>query len=375
MALALKVGAALISGSDLPDRDDLVRRFEDTCVDLVAVGTIGDQVPLVAENRALVKLGLARLARTSHLGLQSVLAQDGIVGGPVPGEWVSFNLVPRLNAAGRISDPAQALALLLCRDPDEARSLARNLTALNEKRKRLVDQLWRQTLEDSARWRESLFPVAVLASPYKGLMGLIATRMRDLLGRPAAALASDGARAVGSARSVEGVHVTRALEAGSAHLDQFGGHEQAAGLSLPLDRLDDLTGALEAHMRKTFPGGLSKPRLSIAGEVATGELLEAVPLALESLAPFGEGNPRPLFLMRRVKVSGLARVGRGGQHVRLTCPGLPSAVETLGFGLAQPAQAALERSAALDLAFSVEQRTAGGRATIMMRIEDLKVPG
>jgi single-stranded-DNA-specific exonuclease len=375
VGLVHKVGETLLARSGLPGAEELAGRFFEATVDLVAVGTLADMVPLVDENRALVKLGLAGLSRTAHPGIRSLLREGGIAGGAVSSEWVTFKLVPMLNAAGRVADPFLALDFLLSRDPREAGSLARSLTALNRKRARLVESLWMEARSQEAGWKNRLIPVSLLVTPYRGLMGLVAMRMRETMGRPAIALASDGTRAFGSARSVDGFHVTRALSAVSAHLEQYGGHEQAAGLTLECGKVDSFVEALEAHVAGSCGHGPVMGGLFISGEVTRGDLSRNLPEALELLAPFGQGNPSPVFALRRVRVSRVARFGSGGRHCTLACPDLPADAEVVGFGLAPAAQEAAAANGVVDLAFKAELKSSGSCPSLVLRLEDLRASG
>jgi single-stranded-DNA-specific exonuclease len=371
VGLAHKLGAALLLASALPDTETLVDRFRRATIDLVAVGTIGDMAPLVGENRALVRLGLEQLARTDHHGLRSILEQDGVaLEVPVSSEWVAFKLCPRLNAASRISDPAEALSLLLSRDKTEAGSLARNLTALNQRRMRLVDQLWWQALESREAWKGLSIPVAVLTTPYKGIMGLLASRMKDALGRPSIALASDGQNASGSGRSVEGFHLTRALEAVAAQCVRYGGHEQASGLTVAVDKMADFVAALQGVAAERLRPEMLIPRIRVAAELEIDEL-PALEEDLRRMAPFGVGNARPLFALRKVPVQDCARVGKDGRHVKLVSRKFPRGLDNIGFGLYAAARAILNTHAHIDLVVSVEK----DRDRLSMKIEDVRAPG
>jgi single-stranded-DNA-specific exonuclease len=378
VGLAQKLGAALLRASSLPDTDQLVERFHRATVDMVAVGTIGDMVPLVGENRALVRMGLEKLASTDHHGLRSILEQDGMMeGGALPeisSEWVAFKLCPRLNAASRIADPAEALSLLLSRNPAEASTLARNLTALNQRRMKLVDQLWRQALDSREKWKDLSIPVAVLATPYKGVMGLLASRMKDALGKPSLALASDGTSASGSGRSIEGFHLTHALRDVATHVERYGGHEQASGLTVTEAKMAAFVDALQKLGAERLKPDMLVPKLRLAGEVTVAELGGTIEEELKRVAPFGVANERPLWVLRKLAVQDALRVGRDGRHLKLVSRHFPRGVENIGFGLFPAARALLERSGALDVVVSIEKERWQGASRTLLRIEDVRLP-
>jgi len=370
VGLVHKLGGAILKRAHLDQA--ILDRFFDSTIGLVAVGTIADMVPLVDENRALVRLGLESLSRASHPGVKTLLELDDMADGAVTAEWVSYKLVPRLNAAGRIADPQLALSFLLATEAAESAALARDLNALNQKRARLVNRLWIEVSERRKEWEHLGIPVIVLNSPYRGVMGLLASRMKDTVGRPSIALASDGIRAVGSARSVRGFDVTRALTAVSSHLERFGGHEQAAGLTVSCERVEAFVQALEGHSAEQARAAGLAPSYSICGEVSGRDVIDVLPELLDKMAPFGEGNPSPLFLMRHVSVRRSERFGAGGQHVRLTCSELPAGIDNLGLGLASRTELVLKCSSIVDLLFSVERQVSRQRSGILIRIQDLR---
>lgn len=378
VGLVYKLGAALLAASSLPDTDDVVDRFRKATVDMVAVGTIGDMAPLLGENRALVRMGLEKLRCTDHHGLRSILEQDGMIqpgamDAEITSEWVAFKLCPRLNAASRISDPTEALSLLLSRDRTEASTLARNLTALNQRRQKLVDQLWWQALDTRDRWKDLAIPVAVVPTTYKGIMGLLASRMVDALGKPSLALASDGTSASGSGRSVPGFHLTHALRDAAAHIERYGGHEQASGLTVTEAKMAAFIEALQSIAADRLTAEMRVPRLQVAGELTVADLCPELDDELRRLAPFGQSNPRPLFCVRRLPVQDCVRVGRDGRHVKLVSKQLPKGVDNIGFNHFEKARAILEKHGSVDLVFSVERdRGYGGRTSL--KIEDIRKP-
>lgn len=378
VGLVYKLGAALLEASSLPDTAALVERFRASTVDMVAVGTIGDMAPLLGENRALVRMGLERLRCTDHHGLRSILEQDGMIqpgqmDAEITSEWVAFKLCPRLNAASRISDPTEALNLLKSRDRSEASTLARNLTALNQRRQKLVDQLWWQALESRDRWKDLAIPVAVIPTTYKGIMGLIASRMVDALGKPALALASDGTSASGSGRSVAGFHLTHALRDCATHVERYGGHEQASGLTVTEAKMAAFIAALQDVAAERLTAEMRVPRLHVAGALTPADLGGELDEELRRLGPFGQSNPRPLFCLRRLPVQDCLRVGRDGRHVKLVSKHLPRGVDNIGFGLFDATRAILDKHGSVDLVVSVE-RERGGTPRSFLRIEDIRPP-
>ncbi len=302
-------------------------------LDLVAIGTIADRGPLVGENRALVRAGLRALARSRNRGLWSLmqLARVSPLDGRVSAEDVAFRLAPRLNAAGRVGAAEEGLRLLVTEDGAEAEALAWKLEDHN-RRRRAADR--RVTEEAEARLRERFDaqrdPAVVLWSEdwHPGVIGIVASRVADRVGRPAVIVSLDGDLARGSARSSEGVNLIRVLDACAPLLERYGGHREAAGFDLRRDRLEEFralflskVGELAAAADGVADGvaGPDGPTpstdLSIHLEVTLEEAEDPIGRWMRHLEPFGYENPRPVLLARAVRFEGPRRVG-DGSHLR-----------------------------------------------------------
>lgn len=305
-------------------------------LDLVALGTVADQAPLTGENRVLVRYGLRVLARTRRQGLRSLLREARV------GRWaevdasdIGFRVAPRLNSAGRVGDAVEGLELLLADDPLEADRLARRLERHNELRRetdRAVVRDARALL--SERFDPERDPVLVLWGEgwHPGVLGIAASRLVDELHRPVVLVGLEGERGRGSARSVPGFHLYRALDACSDLFERFGGHEMAAGFDVRRERLGALRDRLRAVAAERFeppPGG---PGLDIDLALDLGMLDDAFLRGFGHLEPFGTGHASPRFLVRGARLRMARAVGIDGRHLRARLDDGTGELDAIAFG-------------------------------------------
>jgi len=304
-------------------------------LDLVAIGTIADVVPLVGENRALARHGLRRLRAAPRLGLRALLEVSGLADREVSSGQVAFVLAPRINAAGRMGNAEQGLRLLMARDPDEARALAESLEEDNDRR-RVHDE---EALLDASRAleREDGWPnrASILLWSdrwHPGVIGIVASRLVERYQRPALLIALDGARGRGSGRSVPGLDLNRLLDGCADLLDGHGGHALAAGLTVRRERLPELRDRFETLVAAQMtPGEAARP-LTIDGDVHLAACDDAMVGWLSRLAPHGLGNLEPVFRTASVRATSVSAVG-GGRHLKMTVREEGHAVEAIGFGM------------------------------------------
>jgi len=277
-------------------------------LDLAALGTVADLVPLTGENRILVKAGLGLLPYTRNPGLQALLEVAGLKGQKVTSRHLGYYLGPRLNAAGRVSSSQKALNLLLAENIESARPLAEELDQLNSRRQDLVGKALEKAFEMVGEQPpEIIFVADPLFSI--GIAGLIAGKLKDRYSRPAVVVDSSQELCRGSARSVEGLDITQLLRSQQELLESFGGHAAAAGLSVQKKKLKQLAEALGKEGQK-LDQSLLKPVLPIEAEVKFSEMTPDIAAVLEHLQPFGKGNPEPFFLTRDVVLGAVRPVGQ-----------------------------------------------------------------
>ncbi|MGE5591312.1 MAG: single-stranded-DNA-specific exonuclease RecJ [Bacillota bacterium] len=368
--VAFKLALALAG----PERADLV--WEEA--DLVALATVADMVPLVDENRVLVREGLARMnASEARLGLTALARVAGIKPGQISESHLAFALGPRINALGRLGSAREALQLLLTGSPDEAETLAQHLDAENRRRQAVEAEVLKQAVEQATEQRDRGDRVLVLAAEgwHVGILGLVASRIMDRFRRPTVMLSLEGGEARGSGRSLPAFHLFHALERCEDLLTRFGGHGQAAGLALSADRLPDLKRRLEEMARQELTEDDLLPVLRLDGEVAPQDVTEDLARQLALLAPFGLGNPQPLLALRDVKVAEARRVGRDGSHLKLRFLAGRRPLDGIAFGLAEPAEAGgVAVGHPVDLAALPELNEWNGRVRVQLMVRDLGLP-
>lgn len=308
--VALKVAQALLE--DLPE--DLL--------DLAALGTISDLVPLTDENRWIAVKGLERLNQTDHIGLKILMEQSGLAGQKINEYHVGFVLGPRLNSCGRLDSAWPAVQLLLSQDEGEAKRISSQIEALNGKRQELVHAVTEEALamiEEHASLR-GLPPVLVVAKEgwHEGILGIVASKLVERYWRPAIVLTiqTETKTAKGSARSIDDFDLYKALSSCQKWLTHFGGHSQACGLTLPQENLEAFKEELEGVASALIGEEESKPRLHIDASCQAEELTVQAVQELERLAPFGEGNPIPLLLVEGASLADMRRIGKEGEHLK-----------------------------------------------------------
>ncbi|MFN2433461.1 MAG: DHH family phosphoesterase, partial [Gemmatimonadota bacterium] len=343
-------------------------------LDLVALGTIADVVPALGENRVFMRFGLLQLERTESAGLRALLELTRLAGKRLSDGSVGFVLAPRINAAGRMGSAAAGARLLLTDDPAEAARLA----AVLEEENRARRESDRRTLEEARAQLASFDPerdrAIVLASPewHPGVVGIVASRLVEEFHRPTVlvALGADGT-GKGSARSIQGFHLYRALAACGSHLLEYGGHALAAGLRLEQPRLPAFRDAFGAHARETIRSEDLVRSVRIDLELSVlGECARIFGL-LRHFAPYGPGNARPVLAARNLRVVGCPRLV-GENHVRMRVTRDGEALDTIGFQLAHRLQDVNPGRDDLAIAFTLEADDFTGRGELQGRLVDLR---
>lgn len=286
--------------------------------DLVAIGTIADIMTLTGENRAIVRRGVEMLQDSVRPGVRALVEVAGLGGRPVSAENVSFGLAPRLNAAGRMDDATASLRLLLADDDEEAAELAAALDSYNQERQKtereIVDSITEKIRSDDGLSRRRV--IVVWGEGYhQGVIGIVASRLVERFGRPAIVFSVDGEEARGSGRSVPGFSLYEAIAACGDLLVRFGGHDAAAGMSIKTDQLQAFSDAINAFAAQRHPV-MEVPPLRADAPVSLAGLTTDDVAALSALAPFGNGNPAPLFLLENAVLDAVYPVSEG-KHSRL----------------------------------------------------------
>jgi single-stranded-DNA-specific exonuclease len=350
------------TGGAVPD----LRRY----LDLVALGTVADLVPLLEENRVLVKYGLREIARNQRPGLQALLEVSGVE--EVTIDSLGFRLGPRLNASGRLADATRAVELLTSRDLTVARPLASELDAQNRERRgiegAIVEEAERMIAAMEDRDRRRSF---VLASEgwHAGVVGIVASRVVERHFRPVVLLAIEGHVARGSARGIPSVHLFEALRRCEDMLERYGGHRMAAGMTIRTERLKEFADRFEEAIATTTPEAGFVPELLVDARLDPEDLGPETMEDLEKLEPCGQANPRPLFLAEGLEVVTSRIVGERHLKLGLRRGGARKTFDAIAFGRADQQPAA---GTSIDLVFSPEISRWNGYDRLQLVVKDLR---
>jgi single-stranded-DNA-specific exonuclease len=371
VGVAYKLAEALLaaSHSSLDTRHSLL--------DLVALGLIADVALLKGETRSLVQRGIQILRNTGRIGLRVMAELSGTYLESVTEETIGFTFAPRLNALGRLGDANPAVELLTTNDPARARVLAAQIEGLNTQRRLLTSQVYEATESQLREYPELLNePAIVLSHPNwpGGVVGIVANKLVERYHKPTILLnESEDGILRGSARSIEGLHITEAIAAQKKILRGFGGHPMAAGLSLDADKLADfrkgLGKAIENQLGKTIR---EEPTLQIDAWLSLDEINLALAESLELLAPFGAGNPSLTLATHQVRLKSVSALGKAKEHMRLNVEDENGRVESIlwwgGAGEALP-----EEGSKFDIAYSLRASTYRGQKQVTVQFEAFRV--
>ena len=338
-------------------------------VDLVAIGTVADVMPLVDENRYLVRRGLARLASSPRPGIAAMLREASVDAKKLTAATIGFSIAPRLNAAGRLGQAMTAAKLLMTQDTDAANALAAELCELNRRRQSIETGIW----EEANAILAGKTPDApiVLASEgwHPGVIGIVASRLTDAYSVPAVMICLDGESGKGSCRSTGSFNLFEALSACSDCLEGFGGHAMAAGVTVRRGCVDELRSRLReyylSHPDRTLPA-LEADLLVDSPELLTMACVES----LDELEPCGNGNPRPLLYMENVSLDSVQPIG-GGKHLRLKLAKFGQTYDGVFFSQTAPALGA-RAGQRCDIVFAPQINEFHGRRSVQLVITDLR---
>lgn len=336
-------------------------------LDLVALGTVADVVPLVNANRILVTHGLRVLAQTRRVGMRALMQVAG-VDGPVGAGQVGFKLGPRINAAGRLDDAGAAVELLLTSDPAQAQRLAMTLDAANEERRDIERRITTEAFAQAFPIVDKVRGLVLSADGWHpGVVGIVASRVVERFHRPAVVLGVDGATAKGSCRSIEKFDMYGGLGRCASHLLRFGGHHHAAGVHLESDRIEAFRTAFEQEAARQLDEGDLVPIIRIDARLSAADATLELAQSLSRLAPFGAGHPEPVFATELSGVESriLPAKSGTGDHLKF---GIGTA-DGIAFGLADRQGVLRGRST---VAFQLQVDTWNGRVKASAKVKAIE---
>ncbi|VGO16539.1 Single-stranded-DNA-specific exonuclease RecJ [Pontiella desulfatans] len=342
-------------------------------LDIVALGTVADIVPLVGENRILVRHGLAQLGWTRWVGLQALKDVAGVKG-EADTFQLGFQLAPRINAAGRIGQPMQALQLLVTNDAGEAQRIAKLLDDTNAERRRIEREMADEAFAEIDEYfsaGKNFGLVVAREGWHPGVVGIVASRVARHYNRPAIIMGieEDGS-ARGSCRSIDEYNLLEGLLACEVCLSKFGGHKMAAGLEVKPGELEAFKAAFNAAVAATLGETDLSPVLHIDAEVAPEEVDWDFLEQLKRLYPFGQENPEPVWAVRRLRVSGSPRVV-GQNHLKLSLVAAGETFDAIAFNYPLENLPAGE----VDVAFTLKENQWMGNSSLQLQVQDIRASG
>lgn len=342
-------------------------------IDLVALGTVADVVTLLDENRIIVKHGLQRIKDTSNKGLKALIDISGYKDKPITSYTIGFVLAPRINAAGRIGDASLAVRLFTTEDENEAIEISKKLNEQNIYRQETEQGIFCDVLtkiESTVNLEKEKVIVVWGKGWHHGIIGIVASKISDSYHRPCILIAIEDGLGKGSGRSIEGFNLFEALSHCACLLDKFGGHEQAAGLSIQEENIEKLKEMLNKYADKTLSDSDLIPKIRVDFEVTKEDITEDSVKELDLLSPFGAGNPSPVFTYKNLMVEGIRTVGND-KHIKLTFKDNDTFIDAIGFNRGYFADI-YSQTDVVDVVCSLEINSWNNVDSIQMNIKELK---
>jgi single-stranded-DNA-specific exonuclease len=346
-------------------------------LDLVAIAGAADIVPLIGENRILVKKGLELVNTNPRPGIEALIRVAGMQPGNLTAGHVVFTIAPRINAVGRMGDAIRAVDLFLTEDKNEAVKLAEVLEGENYQRRKIDELTYSHAIsivEDSLNLDDDIAIVLHEENWHPGVIGIVASRLVEKYYRPTVMLTTVDGVAKGSARSISGFNIYEALKQCEDLLLQFGGHEAAAGLALELTKVEEFKEKFNRIVKNTVTQGDVKPELLIDDKISLNDINAKFIKILDEFAPFGPGNMRPVFMAENVGLVYAPRIV-GANHIvaSIRQNGNDKVFDTIGFNLGSFASQIDKNKNLLDIAFTVEKSDRDGRTFPQLRLRDIKI--
>ncbi|MBN3032591.1 MAG: single-stranded-DNA-specific exonuclease RecJ [Candidatus Saganbacteria bacterium] len=349
--------------------------FLTSLLDLAALGTIADVVPLLGENRVLAVSGLSLIDQRKRLGLKH-LAEAASLSGRISVNHIYFGLAPRLNAAGRLEHAGKSVELLLSDDPRRSGELARELGQINARRQEIGGLIRAEVFAalDEAYLKENKLIFLSGENWHPGVIGIVASQVVDAFSRPAVLVGVNGGVGRGSARSVDGLNIFSLLEACRDLFIDFGGHEGAAGFEIAADKIPELRARLKAEVAERIDPADLAPRLEVDAQLEPARITLGLVKELEVLAPHGEGNPAPAFMIKGLTLADYKKVGKDGKHLKAWFSKEGINLEAIGFGLGLSGNNSPHLSAGnyYDIVFNLECNEWNGFETAQLSLIDIR---
>ena len=365
--VALKLVMALEDG----DADAVLEEY----ADLAALGTVADVVPVLGENRTIVKAGLSILTRGGRAGVDALMEQSGMGGKATTATSLAFTVIPRINATGRMGAPERAVRLLTCETQEEAEPLSAEICEDNNHRREVEAQIAKEAMEKIEQDPALLYSRVIVVDGkdwHHGVIGIVASRITERFGKPCMVISTDGQMAKGSGRSVEGFSLFEAICACGDLMERYGGHPMAAGISLPAENVPlfrERINQYAAQVCREMPA----PILRVDSRLNPSALTPEMPQSLQPMEPYGSGNPQPLFGLYGMELKQIIPVG-GGNHLRLACAKRGATLTCMKFST-RPEEFPFAPGEVLDLAVTLEAKEFRGEPQLTVSVREAKLSG
>lgn len=344
-------------------------------LDLVALGTAADIVPMIGENRILTKFGLEQIARTTKPGLKALIFISGLMGQRIGTGQVVFILAPRINAIGRLGDAEQAIKLLTTRDENKAATIARILNAENQRRKSIDEKTLNEAIEQLESTIDLSKDKAIVLSSrgwHQGVIGIVASRLVEKYHRPTVMIAIDGDEGKGSARSIPGFHLYDALKECDGDLLRYGGHKYAAGLSIAPEKIESFKNNLNRVSSRMLTDEDLVPKLGIDSEIDLDIIDDDLVNVLERFSPFGPQNMRPVFVSYGNEIVGTPHIV-GKKHLKFKVRKGERILDCIGFNQGDFLKKMNYSPLLIDMVYVIEYNYWNGQNRIQLRIRDIRL--
>ncbi len=376
-------GVAYLLAKEFKVQSSKFKVDDDSHLELAALGTIADMVPLTNANRTIVKHGLSKICKTKRLGLQELFKQAGLEKEEFTPYEVGYIIAPRLNAAGRIESGMDSLRLLCTTDPKRAKALAEKLELINKERQLVLREATEhaiQTVQSSSirQAQDAKFKVQSLLfvaheSYQQGVIGLVAGKLVEEYYKPAIVISIGGGMSKASARSVSGFNLIEFLRLHTSEFINVGGHPMAAGFSVATENLAKLQKLLEDSAAQLLTTEMLERKLKVDCELPISTINPELYNDLQALSPFGMGNPEPTFVSHDVEVKDFKLLGKDKSHLKLVLEQSDSqTIDAIGFGLSEHA-IKLKTGDKISIAYTIDNNTWNGNTKLQLKIKDIKI--
>ncbi len=370
-----EVGGSAVSwflAKDLIEKFDLTEKFDIAGrLELAAIGTIADQLPLIGANRSIVKYGIEKLRKTKRPGLLAMFTDAKIKKEEIGTYEIGFLIAPRINSMGRLKHGLESLRLLCTRDSQKALTIAKNISDTNGERQKVVEIV----LTHAKNYYQELKnkSVIVLADEkyHEGVIGLAAAKLSEEFYRPAIVLSKKGDIAKASARSIPGFNIIQAIRSLESLYIEGGGHPMAAGFSINTDKIEEFSQKINDIAQKSFTEEMLTRKIKVDSQIDMSILNTDFYLRLSDFGPFGTGNSEPLFVAENVNLLEVRRIGGDGRHLKLKVGDSGNVFDAVAFGWGENYDE-LSKSKSINLVFSLDQNVWNGRTSLQLKIKDIK---